>query len=71
MTKQIIKKKIDRLPENKMEVVSDYIDYILQKSDDEIASIQLITLQEESGAFNFLKDEPDLYTDDKLLEVYK
>lgn len=71
MTKQLIKQKIDKLPQNKIAVVADYIDYILQKSEEEMETLQLISFQEESGTFDFLRGEPDLYTDDKLIEMYK
>ncbi|MEO7264121.1 MAG: hypothetical protein ABIW38_04370 [Ferruginibacter sp.] len=70
MTRQLIKQKIDKLPENKIEVVADYIDYVLQKSEEE-ETLLLIAFQDAGGSFDFLKDEPELYTDDKLIEVYK
>ena len=71
MTKDLIKTEIDLLPPDKVDTVGEFIDFILFKAKDEIVTQQLIKLQEESGAFNFLHDEPDLYSDKNLTEKYK
>ncbi len=71
MTKQLVKDKIDQLPDTKIDTVADYIDYILYKENSVFPIWEIIKLQEESGVFDFLKDEPDLYPDDKLLEKYQ
>ena len=71
MTKQLVKEKIDQLPDTKVAAVADYIDYILYKENSLISTNEIINLQEKSGAFDFLKNEPDLYSDDKLIETYQ
>lgn len=71
MTKQLVKDKIDRLPDTKIETVADYIDYILYKEGSVLHTPDIINLQEKSGVFDFLKEEPDLYPDDKLIETYQ
>ena len=71
MTKEIIKTKIDALPEDKVDAVGAFIDFILYKSHEENTTEQLIKLQAESGAFDFLINEPDIYNENKLIEKYK
>lgn len=70
MTKQLIKDKIDQLPDTKIDTVADYIDYILYRENYPISTDDIINLQLKSGVFDFLKEEPDLYSDDKLVEIY-
>ena len=70
MTKELLKSKIDLLPANKVNEVGDFIDYILHAKNDAIITEQLLRLQMESGAFNFLNDEPELYSDKNLIEKY-
>jgi len=71
MTKELIKSKIDSLPADKIGTVGDFIDFILQGNHETIVSEQLVQLQMESGAFNFLNDEPELYSDKNLIEKYQ
>lgn len=71
MTKELIKSKIDSLPADKVDVVGDFIDFILHANDEAIVTEQLVRLQMESGAFNFLNDEPELYSDKNLIEKYQ
>ena len=70
MTKELLKSKIDLLPANKVNEVGDFIDYILHAKNDAIITEQLLRLQMESGAFNFLNDETELYSDKNLIEKY-
>ncbi len=71
MTKQLIKDKIDQLPDTKIDAVADYIDYILFKENSVISTADIVKLQKRSGLFDFLKNEPELYPDDKLIETYQ
>jgi len=66
----LIKTKIDLLPPNKVAIVGEYIDFILHKISEEIINEQLVKWQAESGSFDFLNDEPDLYSDKNLIEKY-
>ena len=71
MTKDLIKKKIDSLPPDKVDAVGEFIDFILYKCNEETVTEQLVKLQAESGAFDFLNDEPDLYSNKNLIEKYQ
>ena len=70
MPRELIKTKIDLLPPNKVAIVGEYIDFILHKISEEIINEQLVKWQAESGSFDFLNDEPDLYSDKNLIEKY-
>ena len=71
MTKELIKTKIDSLPQDKVDAVGEFIDFILFKANEEIVTEQLVKLQAESGAFNFLNEEPELYSSKNLIEKYQ
>ena len=71
MTKEIPKRKIDLLPPDKLDAVGEYINFIFYKISDEGITDQLVKWQAESGTFDFLNDEPDLYSDKNLLEKYQ
>ena len=58
------------LPPDKIAIVGMYIDFILHKISEEIINEQLVKWQAESGSFDFLNDEPDLYSDKNLIEKY-
>jgi hypothetical protein len=70
MTKEIIKNKIDALPLDKVDTVGEFIDFILYKNHEESITDHLIKLQAKSGSFDFLNDEPELYSDKNLIEKY-
>ena len=70
MTRELIKHKIDLLPTDKVDIVGEYIDFILHKINEEIMTEQMVTWQADSGTFDFLMDEPDLYSDKNLIEKY-
>ena len=71
MTKELLKIKIDSLPADKVDAVGAFIDFILYAKNDAIITEQLLRLQMESGAFNFLNDEPELYSDKNFIEKYQ
>ena len=50
--------------------MGEYIDFILHKINEEINTKQLVKWQTESGSFDFLNDEPELYSDKNLIEKY-
>jgi len=70
MTRELIKTKIDLLPPDKVTIVGEYIDFVLHKISEEIITEKLVKWQAESGTFDFLNDEPDLYSDKNLIEKY-
>ena len=71
MTKELIKSKIDSLPADKVDAVGDFINFILHAKNDAIITDQFVRLQMESVAFNFLNNEPQLYSDKNLIEKYQ
>jgi len=75
MTKELL---IDRtisylkvLPDNKVEEVADFAEYLYQKYEDYILNKGIQALVTQSRSFDFLKDEEDLYTLEDLKERYK
>jgi len=71
MTKELIKIKIDLLPANKLDALRKFTDFMLCKANNEIITRHLMKLLEQSSAFNFLNDEPDLYSAKNLIEKYQ
>ena len=54
--------KIKQLPDIKIREINDFADFLLSKIDDKIIQEGIPKLTSESKAFEFLKDEEDLYT---------
>ena len=73
MTRQLIIEKtvkaINQLPEDKAEEISDFADFIMKRYEEHslIQGIQQLTAN--SQAFEFLKDEEDLYSEADLKEL--
>ena len=63
--------KIKQLPDNKLEVINDFADFLLSKIDDKIILENIQKLTSESKYFDFLKDEEDLYNVNDVKEKYK
>lgn len=63
-------KNLNRLPEDKLQEVADFINFLLWKADDQILQEGIHKLASESGSFDFLNEEPDLYTLDDLKERF-
>ena len=62
---QVIDKTIQYLkilPENKVEEALDYVEYLYNKNEDSILTEGMMRLSAESGSFDCLEDEEDLYT---------
>ncbi len=72
MTKQILieqtLKIFNQLPEDKVEEISDFADFILKKYEDSLLIKNIEKVTSESNAFNFLHEEEELY---KLSDVKK
>lgn len=62
---------LEKMQESSVLEVFHFAEYLLQKSDDSISSVGLIKLMENGGAFNFLINEPDLYSLKDCVEIYK
>lgn len=61
---------IAKLPNQQVQEVADCAEFLLSKTQDQVLveDIQRITI--ESNTFDFLKEEPDLYSVNDLKKVY-
>lgn len=66
-----LRNKIDRLPDNKIQEMDDFADFLLSKIDDKITVKGIEKLVQDSRAFGFLNEDEDLYTVNDLKEKYK
>jgi hypothetical protein len=70
----LIKKTIenlDKLPDHKLQEVSDFAEFLLKSIDDQILAEGMQKLTAESEAFRFLEDEEDLYSQEDIKERFK
>ncbi|MFC0776067.1 hypothetical protein [Terrimonas alba] len=63
-------KAINQLPEDKAEEISAFADFVIKRYEEQKLGEGIQHLVSNSRAFDFLKDEEDLYTEDDLKEVY-
>jgi hypothetical protein len=74
MTKEALINKtlqtLSKLPQEKIKEVNDFADYILKKHDEEVLQKGIEHLASNSKAFEFLKEEEDLYSEDDLKEKF-
>jgi len=63
-------KTLSKLPNEKVKEVSDFTEYILKKYDEEMMQKGIEKLVSNSNAFQFLKDEEDLYSEADLKEKF-
>ncbi|WP_167606252.1 hypothetical protein [Maribellus sediminis] len=64
-------RKLNRLPDEKLPEVEDFVDFLLQKIDDALLTEGIQQLTSESKVFDYLQNEEDLYTVNDLKERYK
>ncbi|WP_339740824.1 hypothetical protein [uncultured Sunxiuqinia sp.] len=60
--------KIKQLPESKLMQVNDFVAFLLSRAEDKIMLEGIQKLASDSTAFEFLKEEDDLYTMNDLKE---
>ncbi len=62
---------IAKLSDQQVQEVTDFAEFLLSKAQDQalVEDIQRITV--ETNTFNFLKEEPELYSINDLKKVYK
>lgn len=74
MTKQALiertVKALGQLPVEKLQEVSDFTDFVLKQYEEFLLTHAAQKLTEQGQAFEFLKDEEDLYSEEDLKEVY-
>jgi|LGVE01.1.fsa_nt_gb hypothetical protein len=61
--------KISGLPENKLEEVSDFVDFLLRKIENNNLSEGIKKLSTESKSLSFLYNEEDLYDESDILKA--
>lgn len=61
---------IKLLPEEKLEEISDYIEFIFHKYEDELIKKGISKIITKTDSFKFLEDEEDLYSLSDLKEKY-
>jgi len=66
-----IVEKIRHLPDEKIKVVNDFTEFLLSKIEDRLITEGITKLTSDSGSFDFLESEDDLYTVNDLKERYK
>ena len=70
----LIQKTVDvlsKLPADKVVEIADFAEYVFKKYDEEILQKGIEKLVSDSAAFEFLKDEEDLYTIKDLKKRFK
>lgn len=60
--------KISGLPENKLEEVSNFVDFLLRKIENNNLSTGIKKLSAESKSLSFLYNEEDLYDESDILK---
>jgi hypothetical protein len=75
MTKETLIKhtleSMNKLPIEKVKEINDFAEFLLAKIDDTIINEGILHLVSEGESFNFLHNEPELYSDKDLIETYK
>lgn len=61
---------LNRLPESKGEEIADFANFIMQRFDEQNFQNHVQQVLDESGTFDFLNDDEDIYTLDDLKEKY-
>jgi hypothetical protein len=54
--------KIKQLPMSRMREVNDFVEFIIRKNDEALITEGLQKLSSSSHAYDFLDNEPELYT---------
>jgi hypothetical protein len=73
MKETLIKRTVQtlsKLPEDKIEEISDFADFLLKKYDEKVLQKGLETIMGESRTFDFLKEETISYSIQDLKEKY-
>jgi hypothetical protein len=74
MEREVIMKKtvhnIEQLPTRRIREVNDYVEFILQKTEDVMITEGLQQLASSCHGFDFLNNEPELYSINDLKARY-
>jgi hypothetical protein len=63
-------KYLKELPNEKISEVHDFVEYLYQKHEEYILKTGIQKLETESGSFQFLEKEEELYTVNDIKEKY-
>ena len=63
--------KIRQLPEDRIQEINDFAEFLLRKIDDRILIEGIQKLTSDSKSFEYLDKEEDLYTVNDIIEKYK
>ena len=63
-------RKIKQLPTTRVREVNDFVEFILRKTNDALITEGLQQLSSDGHSFDFLNDEPELYTVNDLKEKF-
>ncbi len=63
-------KYLKELPNEKISEVHDFVEYLYQKHEEYILKTGIQKLETESGSFQFLEKENELYTVNDIKEKY-
>jgi hypothetical protein len=62
---------LEKLPAEKVSEVSDFAEYLFKKFEEETLQKGITQIVTDSGSFQFLPEEQELYTTKDLKEKYK
>ncbi|MEP7127533.1 MAG: hypothetical protein ABI729_01640 [Chitinophagales bacterium] len=62
---------LTQLPDDKLQEAADFVSYLLWKVNEQLLQEGIHKLASESGSFDFLNHEEDLYTLNDLKEKYR
>jgi hypothetical protein len=63
-------KSIEKLPTDKVIEISDFVDLILSRYEEQQLTMDIQKLASESQVFIFLREEEEIYTKNDLKKVY-
>jgi hypothetical protein len=64
-------KNLNRLPDEKLREISDFIEFLLTRLNDQLIIGSIQENIQNSTSYTFLKEEKDIYTVNDLKEKYK
>lgn len=62
---------LSKLSDQKIREVTDFVEFLLSKSEDSMLVEGIQKMASESKSFDFLNDDEDIYTVADLKEIYK
>ena len=63
--------KLSKLPDHKLQEVSDFTDFLLDRIEDQLINEGIQKMTSDSKAFKFLEEEDEIYTVEDLKEKYQ